>query len=233
MARGHRCRRRRLRAAGVPLVARSGRRPVSRRLRSLQHLRKRLARSGRARFREHGQRLAHEGHAAGRLGIVLRRSRARSWNFRAAPSASRSARNTGAKPAIRCPRWKSRMGRPGTGRSPRPYGKLRRQGNLRRAQRAGPQGREVRGAAVIRRRLPRVRLQHRRFHQLVESRRGLRAGQRSVTFRGTYAQAVRAPNIAELFSPESSTLQLHRRPLRRQRAQQRHQHARQRTAPRC
>ena len=27
----------------------------------------------------------------------------------------------------------------------------------------------------------------------------------SVTFRGTYAQAVRAPNIAELFSPESST----------------------------
>jgi outer membrane receptor protein involved in Fe transport len=28
---------------------------------------------------------------------------------------------------------------------------------------------------------------------------------RSVTFRGTYAQAVRAPNISELFSPESTT----------------------------
>ena len=76
------------------------------------------------------------------------------------------------------------------------------------------------------------RLQHRGPDQFLEARRGVRAD-RSVTLRGTYAQAVRAPNIAELFSPESTTFQFHRRSLRHQRAEQRHQLRVQRIAPRC
>ncbi len=56
---------------------------------------------------------------------------------------------------------------------------------------------------------------------------------RSVTLRATYAQAVRAPNIAELFSPGDRHLQLHRRSLRHQRTEQRHRLREQRIARRC